>query len=123
MNIISYQFANNYTNINLPGYLYIIRKISMSRGDGGTKLTKVRALNHLFYFKLFYKYLKDFNKDRNFLFYEMKDLHRFILHMKQTKMKDQINLITFFKQILKDTKLSADFKIYIDNLLILFLNE
>ena len=23
MNIISYQFANNFSNINLPGYLYI----------------------------------------------------------------------------------------------------
>ena len=29
MNIICYQFARNYTNINLPGYLYIIRKVSI----------------------------------------------------------------------------------------------
>ena len=26
MNIVSYQYANNYSNINLPGYLYNKRK-------------------------------------------------------------------------------------------------
>ena len=60
MNIVSYQFAKNYTNIKVPGYLYIIRKVSMSRGNGGGKLKKTRAMNYLFYFKLFYKYIKDY---------------------------------------------------------------
>ena len=31
LNIISFHFANNYTNINLPGYLYNIRKYSITR--------------------------------------------------------------------------------------------
>ena len=35
MNIISYHFANNYSNIDLAGYMYNIRKVSMSNGDGG----------------------------------------------------------------------------------------
>ena len=41
MNIISYQLANNYTNSFLPGYLYTIRKVSMSRGNGGDKKIEI----------------------------------------------------------------------------------
>ena len=123
MNIISYQYANNYTNINIPGYLYIIRKVSMSRGDGGEKLMKIRALNHLSYFKLFYKYLKEYNKDRNFLYYEMKDLHRFILYMKKTNLNNQIQEIKFIKQIMKDKNITKEYKDYLDNILLYFLNE
>ena len=55
MNIIIYQFAKNYTNIKLPLYLYNIRKISMSRGEGGIELKRIRTINHFFYFKIFYK--------------------------------------------------------------------
>ena len=123
MNIITYQFSNNYTNINLPGYLYIIRKVSMSRGDGGEKLMKIRALNHLSYFKLFYKYLQDFNKDRNFLFFEMKDLNHYILYLKQNNMNYYLTVqINFVKQLLKDNNISVDFKNYLNNLLIFFMN-
>ena len=121
LNIISYQFAKNYTNVNIPGYLYIIRKISMSRGDGGIKLKKTRAMNHLFYFKLFYKYIKDYNKDINFLFYEMANLNKFILDIKDCNMTQYLQLqIHLIEQILKEEKILNDFKIYLENLLIYF---
>ena len=42
MNIVSYQFANNYSNINLPFYLYTKRKKNMSSG-GGRKLKELRV--------------------------------------------------------------------------------
>ena len=45
MNIILYNFANNYTNIDLPGYLCNIRKLSMSNGEGGIKLRRIRSIN------------------------------------------------------------------------------
>jgi hypothetical protein len=32
MNVINFFFANNYTNINIPGYLYVKKKNSMSFG-------------------------------------------------------------------------------------------
>ena len=62
MNIIIYQFAQNYSNIELPGYLYTIRKVSMSHGEGGIKLNIIRAINYYYYFKLFYKYIKNIIK-------------------------------------------------------------
>ena len=123
MNIVSYQFAKNYTNINLPGYLYIIRKVSMSRGDGGDKLRQIRAMNHLYYFKLFYKYIKDYQKDLNFLYYEMKDLKRFIFYIKESNMTKYIpNQVNLLYQILQDKNISSEFENFIQNVLIFFKN-
>ena len=122
MNIISYQFAKNYSNINLPGYLYIKRKDSMSRGRS-EKLEKLRARNYFDYFELFYKYVKDYNKDRNILFYEMKNLQRFILNIKRNNItkyiKFQLNLI---KNILSENTLSTDFETYLKKLSFFFKN-
>lgn len=117
MNIISYQFANNYSNINLPGYLYNKRKKSMSRG-GGRKLKNIRAKNYIFYFKIFYKYIKDFEKDINILYYEMKDLEHFVKKIKDYNMTKYIGIQrNFLKKILKDNILSVEFKSYLQNFL------
>ena len=121
INIISYQFANNYTNKDIPGYLYTIRKDSSSKGDGSKKLEEIRAMNYLFYFKLFYKYIQDYNKDINFLFYEMNSLNEYILELKESKMihykQIQINLI---QQILNEKNISIYFKSYLENMLMYF---
>ena len=123
MNIVTYNFAKNYTNIELPGYLYIIRKVSMSRGDGGVKLKEIRAMNHLFYFKIFYKYVLEYNKDRNFLFYEMKDLHRFFIDIKDLNMTKYIPLTKkFINRILGDKRISDEFKDYLEKLILYFNN-
>ena len=122
INIISYQFAKNYSNINLPGYLYIKRKKSMSRG-GSIRTKALRANNYFFYFKLLYNYIKDFNKDRNILFYEMKDLELYLYRIKdnnKTKYKKmEVNLI---KKILKENELSFEFQNYLQNISIFLIN-
>ena len=116
INIISYQFANNYSNINLPGYLYIKRKVSMSRG-GGRKLKNLRAKNYIFYFKLFYKYIKDYNKDINILYYEMKDLEHILLKIKNYNITKYLRIhLNLLKKILKENILSTQFKNYLQNI-------
>ena len=116
INIISYQFANNYSNINLPGYLYIKRKVSMSRG-GGRKLKNLRAKNYIFYFKLFYKYIKDYNKDINILYYEMKDLEHIILKIKNYNITKYLRIhLNLLKKILKENIISIQFKNYLQNI-------
>ena len=82
MNVISYHFAHNYSNINLPGYMYNLRRVSMSRGDGGIELKMIRSINHLFYFKVLYKYIKQFQINRKILYFEIKNLKRFIYFIK-----------------------------------------
>ena len=121
MNVISYQFAQNYSNIMLPGYLYNIRKVSMSRGDGGIELKKVRTINHYQYFFLLYKFLKDFDKDRNFLMYEMKDLNHYVLYIKDLNIEEYIHKeIQFLNDLLKDKKIKNSFRNYINEILIYF---
>ena len=121
MNIVSYQFANNYTNKNIPGYLYTIRKNNIPIGNENRNMKVIRAMNYLLYFKLFYKYIKDYNIDLNFLFFEMNSLNEFILELKESKMnqykKIQINLI---QQILNEKNLSVYFKSYLENMLMYF---
>ena len=74
INVTNYQNEQNYRNIIITDYLNNIGNISISRGKGGIEFKKIRTINHYQYFYSFFKYLKDFMKDRNFLIYEMKDL-------------------------------------------------
>ena len=120
INIISYQFAANYSNINYPGYLYIIRKKSMSRG-GGKKLKKIRAKNFYYYFKLFYRNIRDHDKDINILLYEMINLERFILYFKKGNMTKYMKKhLKLMKKIMKENILSIEFETYLLNLSLYF---
>jgi glycosyltransferase involved in cell wall biosynthesis len=114
MNIVVYQYAQSYSNIILPGYLYNIRKVSMSRGEGGLELKKVRTINHYYYFKLFYRLIKEFKKDRNYLFFEMKDLNHYVYYIKDLDIKEYIpKQIKFVKYMLEDKYLSPEFRNYL----------
>ena len=114
INIILYQFANNYSNINLPGYLYIKRKSSMSRG-GNKNIKASRAINYFFYFNLLYKYIKDYNKDTNILFYELNDLEYYINKIKNNKKKYIRKELNLFKKIMKKIEISIEFNNYLQN--------
>ena len=118
MNNVVYQFAQSYSNIILPGYLYNIRKVSMSRGEGGIELKKVRTINHYLYFKLFYRLIKEFNKNRDYLFYEMKDLNHYVYYIKDLDIIEYIpKQIKFVKYMLEDESLSPEFRNYLINVL------
>ena len=118
MNIVSYQFAKNYTNVNLPGYLYVKKKDSVLQGNEIIKLNKIKALNYLFYIKLFYRFIKDFHKDINILFKEMKSLKEFILEIKDNNMTQYIQIqIKLIELILSEKNLLTDFEKYLQKLL------
>ena len=120
MNIVSYQFANNYTNIDIPGYLYIRRQNSMSSG-GNYTMHIIRSINYLYYFEIFYKYIKDYNKDINILFKEMKSLQQFIIGIKKFKMEQYIPIqLKLIENIFHEKAISKEFKLYLLNLLKFF---
>ena len=124
MNLISYHFANNYSNINLPGYMYNLREVSMSRGDGGIDLKIIRSINHYSYFKIFYKYIKQFNINRKSLYYEMRNLKRFIHFYKDCNITSyQLELKDFLNKIINDEKANMRFKIFLSDLLLYFEEE
>ena len=111
MNAIIYHFANNYSNINLPGYMYNLRPQSMSRGDGGSKLNSIRSINYLLYFKILYRYIKKFELNRKILFHEMKDLQIYLYYFKKKNMTYYENATIFFlTEILDDSFTDKIFK-------------
>lgn len=110
LNILNFQLANNYSNIKMPGYLYNLRKESASRITNDNKTNIILGYNYLLYFRLFYKYLKDFKKNLNFLFYELRLFYELILILKNNEAKKYLSeAIIFLIQILKN-KISIEFK-------------
>ena len=123
INVFSYQIAKNFTNINLPGYLLITKRKTKELYDENYNLKKIKLMNFILYINLFYNYIKEFNKDTNFLFFEMKYLNHLILKIKDNNLTQIItNLIVLIEQILKYKILSNEFRIYLNNLLIYFKN-
>ena len=121
MNLIIYHFANNYSNIFLPGYMYNIRQVSMSHGDGGDRLNQIRSINYLLYFKIIFKYIKQFEINRKILFYELKNLKRFIYFIKDNNMTVYENLTKdFMNEILNDCFADKIFKSFVIELLLYF---
>lgn len=116
LNILNFNFANNYSNINLPGYLYKIRKNSISRIDNGKAHDLIISYNFLLYFKLFYKYIKDFKKDLNFLFYDLKLTYFYILKLKEFNNIAYISETYEFLNQIIENNISISFKNFIKNL-------
>ena len=124
MNLIIYHFANNYSNIYLPGYMYNIRQVSMSHGDGGDRLKQIRAINYLLYFKIIFKYIRKFKISRNILFHELRNLRRFIYFIKDYNMTIYENLTKIFlNEILNDNFADKIFKSFVVELLLYFEKE
>ena len=116
LNILNFNFACNYSNIKLPGYLYKIRKYSTSRIDIGKAHDLIVSYNFLLYFKFFYKYIKDFKKDLNFLLYDLKLTYIFLLKLKELNNTQYLSeTIDFLNQIMENN-ISISFKNFIKNL-------
>jgi glycosyltransferase involved in cell wall biosynthesis len=123
INIISYHFANNYSNIHLPGYMYNIRPVSMSHGNGGAFLRQVRAINYLLYFEILFKYIKKFEIDRRILFYELKNLRRYIYSIKDNNITIYENQTKYFlNKIINDDLADKMLKSIVIELLLYFEN-
>jgi len=123
MNVIIFHYANNFSNIYLPGYMYNIRPVSMSHGDGGIKLKQIRAINYYLYFKILYRYIKQFGINRKILFNELKNLRRFLYFIKDNNMPNYENLTRYFlNEILNDDYADKIFKSFVVELLLYFEN-
>ena len=117
--MINFQNANNFSNIDLPGYLYNIRKNSMSRENNGIQHDIIVSINYLLFYKLFYRYIKDFKKDLNFLFYDMKLCYNYLLNIKKYKINEYIPIInTFIDLVSKSNNISIEFKEFLFNILV-----
>ena len=117
INIINFEFAKNYSNVNIPGYLYIIRKKSISHGNFEPENIISNSKNFLLYLKLLYKYIKYFKKDRNFLYNELRDFNCFLFNFKIFNTTEYIkDTKKYLNYILHDKNISIKFEELIKNL-------
>lgn len=114
LNIINFNFANNYTNINILGYLYNFRKSSISHLKKKNLLVKI-SISFFLYYQLFYRIIKEYDKDRNFLYYDLKRFGFYILNLKKYNIKNYLlKAKIMFMELFKDYKTSIKFKNYIN---------
>ncbi len=123
MNIINFQFASNYSNIDLPGYLYNIRDQSASHPNMEEKNELAISNNIILYFKLFYKYINYFNKDRNYLYQDIKGLISYLTRLKNFNATYFIRKSKpFFNDIINDKNILNEFKIFAKNFSLYYFN-
>ena len=122
INIINFQFAKNYSNINIPSYLYNIRNNSISHKNFKLKINNMNSHNFILFLKIFYKYIKYFNKNRNYLFFELKGAKNYFLKLKNsTNNNSIIEALNLLDSILKDKFISNKFKDLLINFKNIFL--
>ena len=61
INVLNFEFASNYSNLNLYGYMYNVRSNSMSHSkEKGGEMNLKMANNIIYFYRLFYNYIKKF---------------------------------------------------------------
>ena len=93
--------------------MYNLRESSATHGHKSKKQLILFFSNYLFYNKKLHKYIKDFNKNINFLFYELKRTKDTLLNLiafNESKRKEVNKLYT---EILEDRNISNDFRKYL----------
>ena len=100
-----------------------IIKNNRKRNNEDSNIKQIKLMNLNLYINILYKYIKDFNKDKNLLLFEMKYLNNFILRIKESNKTEILsNQIYLIEQILKDKIISIEFRTYLNNLLMYFKN-
>ena len=96
--------------------MYNIREISMTHGNFDERKQILFSYNHLLYLKKLYKYIKEFNKDRNFLYYEMQFINILLIKLQNLTNIYNLDIEGFYQEILNDNCSSKIFKDFIINL-------
>lgn len=122
LNIINFHFAKNYSIIKIGGYLYNVKSSSMSNGYISINHRIKQNISFFFYFKLLYKYIKDFDKDRNYLYNEFKIFKIRIIEFKKLHINDYLEKVKLFLYEIKNDNKSSELLKNLVNKLLLELN-
>ena len=97
----------------------------MSNGNNGFEHNKIVSINYLFFYQFFYRYILDFKKDLNYLYYDLRYSYsyRYLLKFKKYKIKEKMPILnSFLNEVAKNDNTSYQFKIYLYKILY-FLND
>ena len=122
INILSFQFGNNYSNINSPGYLYNLRDNGMSTySKENIYHNKIISYNYLLYLKFLFKFIINLNKDINYFLYEFKEFSIYLLNIKDLNDTQYFPIAIDFFHSIKQKNISEAYKKFIDELIVYFL--
>ena len=118
LNILAFRYAENYSHINIPGYLYHLRNDGMSSNNkGNIEHDKILSYNFLLYFKFLFKYILYFNMDINFFLYDFGHFAVYLYDLKYLNVSEYIPMaIEFFEEI-KRKAIPENFRKYINYLI------
>ena len=124
INILNFQFAYNYSNLNLIGYMYNIREESMSHSNKGKAADIKMSQNILYFYNLFYKYIKHFNKDLNYLYFDLKAFDYYFNYIKEynCSYSNKKPIIQFYEKLFREKNISREFRQYTKNFIYHFEN-
>jgi hypothetical protein len=91
----------------------------MSISHNDDKHNIIMSINYYLYYKLFYRYIKEFKKDINYLYYDMKEFAPYLLKFKDYKLSlYNSQLISLIKNIKNNNNISNEFKNFLNIFLI-----
>ena len=109
LNLMSFHFAKNFSNIKIPGYMYNIRESSMTHGKKGIRKKIIFCYNHLLYLIKLYNFIKNFNKSRRILYNELLDLNKRLIKLNKLT-KNNSEILLFYNKILNDKYVFKNFR-------------
>ena len=114
INIINFEFAYNFSNLNLIGYMYNIREDSMSHSQEKKAKNLKMGQDIVFFYYLFYTYIKYFNKDLNYLYYDLKAFDYYIKYIIQKSCSSlkKKPILNFYNNLIREKNISSEFKKY-----------
>lgn len=125
INILNFEFASNYSNLDLIGYMYNIRKDSMSHSNKKEETYIKMGYNMFLFYKLFFIYIKSFNKDLNYLYFDLRAFDYYLNYIKiyNSSFLKRKEIIKFYKTLLKEKYISFGFQKYIKKFIRNFKNN
>ena len=97
--------------------MYNVREISMTHGKRNKPKQILYCYNYLLYLKKLLSLFKDFKKDINILFYELKEINFLLLQLRNLDKNRKLEIIKFYQEIKKEKNISKYFNEYINELL------
>lgn len=124
LNLINFHFARNYTNIIFPGYMYNIRKYSITNSKQTIDHLVKKCISFYLFYQLLLRYIKEFNKDRNYLFYDLLLYKNELINIKKYNVRSYLkNVTNFLIDIMNDNNTSIKFKYFIKDIYKIIINN
>ena len=104
--------------------MYNVRRDSMSHSNEGQKEGQLKMANNIVYFyQLFYKYIKYFNKDINYLYYDLKYFDYYFKYIKDsnTSALQKSKIKNLYRNIIEEKNISNKFREYAKKAIIEFI--